>query len=377
MATAELHFFDADDPNGSTIFECSTDDEFVKQIKLDLQRDQLGNGLVNLARKVPIGLFSRDIVEPEVLVRVLIPAVHATKYYSGFFINPRQQQVVSKAEKGGEGFTFGGPGPKHYLTRAVLWSASFSGIEAAVEKDNGVWTWPETAVAGRILERLFQEDAANPSGPFLPDITLSFDENDDSNGDPWTENISDGNDDFTLRIGTDYLKQLWNIEDASGIVTQIYLGEVGTPLIRLDAFQTFGRDLNGALGTNTVHWIEGTNIRNDLDVEGESYRKASHALMKGNDGRYEMSIRPGWAPGELKKVIFGSYETDSATVLDQAGKRLLQRQQNGEKQIPLRIVTGFGPAQGRYFPGPDYAGSNGHFWVGDTVGLTTGQADAH
>ena len=370
MPTAELHFFHADDPNGSTIFECSTDDEFVKQIKLNIQRDSLGSGEVNFARKVPVGLFTREIVEPETLVRVLIPAVHATKYFSGFFINPRQQQVVSKDEKGGEGFTFAGPGPKHYLTRAVLWSASFSGIDSAVEKDNGVWVWPETAVAGRILERLFQEDAANPSGPFLPDISLFFDENDDSNGDPWTEDISEGNDDFTLRIATDYLKLLWQIEDASGITSQIYLGEVGDPQLRLDAYQTFGRDL-----TDDVAFIEGHNIRDDLDVEGSSYKKASHALMRGNDGRYEMSIRPGWSPGELKKVIGGAYETDSAVVLDQAGKRLLQRQQNGEKQIDLRIVTGFAPTQGRYFPGPDYSGSNGDFWVGDTVSLTTGQSN--
>lgn len=369
MPTAELHFFHADDPNGSTIFECSTDDEFVKQIQLDIQRDSLGSGLVNLARKVPVGLFTREIVEPETLCRILVPAVHATKYYHGIWINPRQQQVVSLDEKGGEGFTFGGPGPKHYLTRQLLWSASFSGIDSAVEKDSGVWTWPETAVAGRILERLFQEDAANPSGPFLPDLTLSFDENDDSDGVPWTTNISDGNDDFTLRIQQDYLKLLWQIEDASGITSQIYLGEVGTPLLRLDAFQTFGRDL-----TEDVAFVEGHNIRDDLEVEGSSYHKASHALVRGNEGHYELAIKPSWSPGDLKKVMAVQYDSDSAGILDDAGVRALQRQDNGEKQIDLRIVTGFAPTQGRYFPGPDYAGSNGDFWVGDTVSLTTGQA---
>ena len=369
MATAELHFFHADDPNGSTIFECSTDDEFVKSIELDIQRDSLGSGKVSFARKVPTGLFTRQIVVPETLVRVLIPAIHPTKYTAGFFINPRQQQVVSKDESGGEGFTFAGPGPKHYLTRMLLWSASFTGIDSAVDKDAGIWRWPETARAGRILNRLLMEDAANPSGPFLPDLHASFDDTDDSDGVPWAEDLSDSDGSFILKIQDDYLKLLWTIEDASGITTQIYLGEVGDPVIRLDAFQTYGRDL-----TDDVAFVEGVNIRNDLGVEGSSYRKASHALVRGDEGVYNLAFKPSWSPGDLKKVVGTAYDSTSGAVLDRYGERFLQRQDDGEDQIDLRIVTGFDEASGLYMPGPDYIGGLGHFWVGDTVSLTTGQS---
>jgi hypothetical protein len=369
MPALELHFFAADDPNGSTIFECSTDDQFLKEVKLDIQRDSLGSGEVSFARKVPAGgLFQRGIVEPEVLVRVLIPSVHATKYLHGFFINPRQQQVVSRDEKGGEGFTFAGPGPKHYLERMLLWSASFAGFDNAVERDNGIWTWPSTARAGAILNRLILEDQSNPSGPFLPDLTKSFSDSNDSDAVAWTDDIA-GTADFTLKIQDDYLKILWILEDASGITTQIDLGSVGSPLLQLDAYQTFGRDLTGAIGAATVHLTEGVNIATDLDVEGSSYKKATHALVKGEDGVYELAVHPSGTA--WKKVVATSYNSSNNTVLDQAGRRFLQRQDNGEKQIKVRIIPGFTPASGLYMPGPD--GTDGHFWPGDTISLTTGQ----
>jgi hypothetical protein len=369
MPALELHFFAADDLNGSTIFECSTDDQFLKEVKLDIQRDSLGSGEVSFARKVPAGgLFQRGIVEPEVLVRVLIPSVHATKYLHGFFINPRQQQVVSRDEKGGEGFTFAGPGPKHYLERMLLWSASFAGFDNAVERDNGIWTWPSTARAGAILNRLILEDQSNPSGPFLPDLTKSFSDSNDSASVAWTDDIA-GTQDFTLKIQDDYLKILWILEDASGITTQIDLGTVGSPLLQLDAYQTFGRDLTGAIGASTVHLTEGVNIATDLDVEGSSYKKATHALVKGEDGVYELAVHPSGTA--WKKVVATSYNSSNNTVLDQAGRRFLQRQDNGEKQIKVRIIPGFTPASGLYMPGPD--GTDGHFWPGDTISLTTGQ----
>jgi hypothetical protein len=184
----------------------------------------------------------------------------------------------------------------------------------------------------------------------------------------WTDDIA-GNGDFTLKIQDDYLKILWILEDASGITTQIDLGSVGSPLLQLDAYQTFGRDLTGAIGAATVHFTEGVNIATDLDVEGSSYKKATHALVKGEDGVYELAVHPSGTA--WKKVVATSYSSSNNTVLDQAGRRFLQRQDNGEKQIKLRIIPGFDPSNGLYMPGPD--GTDGHFWPGDTVSLTTGQ----
>jgi hypothetical protein len=370
MPAAELHFYDADDLNGSILFQCTTDDEFVKSIELDIQRDSLGSGRVTFARKVGTALFTRQIVVPEVLVRVLIPSIHATRYIGGFFINPRQQQVVSEAEDGGDGFTFAGPGPKHYLERMILWSSSFLGGNNNVDREAGLWVWPETASAGRILNRLFSEDANNPDGPFLPALTNDFTATDDSNNDPWTEDVASGADDFRLRIGDDYLKILWTLEDIASLTTLIDLGEVGDPQMLLRAFETYGRDLTGPLGADTVHWIEGVNIRADLDVEGSSYRKASHALVRGNDGIYELAVRDAWSPGELKKAVATAYESSSPTILDRAGRRFLRNQTFGEQQIDLNIITGWDPVNGLYMPGPD--GTDGHFWVGDTIDLTTG-----
>ena len=377
MPAMILHFFDRLDPNGDTIFECDTDDEFLKSVHLDIERDSMGGGTVNFARKVG-GLFSRDIVVPETLVRVVIPAVDSDKYIWGFWINPRQQQVISKDEQGGEGFTFGGPGPKHYLERSLVFSESFTGQDDAIDQDAGIWIWPETASSGRIMDRLLDEDANHTTGPFLPDLTHTFSGSTDSDGVPWVDNIS-SNQDFTLKIGDDLLKVMWILEDASGMITNIDLGSIGDPKLQLEAWQDKGRNLTGtSWSPSVVHFIEGDrndpdntgNIATDLDVEGSSYRKASHVLMRGDDGQYKLAERPGWSPGEFLKVISGQYNSSNDDVLEKVGQRLLNRQENGERQIDLRIVPGFQPSNGVYFPGPP--GTDGHFWLWDTVSLTTG-----
>lgn len=370
MPVVELHFFAPNDLNGDTIFECSSDDSFFLGLELDIQRDKLGSGLVTFARKVPLGLFTNDILKPEVFVRVLIPEVHATRYLHGFFLDTRQQQVVSTKEKGGKGFKFGGPGPKFYLTRQVVWSASFLGFDNAYDRDAGVVTWPSTARSGAILNRLILEDAANPSGPFLPDLTKSFSDANDSNGTPWADDIS-GTDDFTLNMQDDYLKVLYQLENASEIVSQFELGEVGDPLMQLDAYQSFGRDLTGPIGAGNVHFVEGVNIAEEMIVEGESLRKASHALVRGKDGVFELAVHPSGIG--YKKVLSVDYTSSSNnTVLDQAGRRALARQVRHEFAPEIGVVPGFDDANGLYFPGPD--GTDGHFWVGDATFLTTGLA---
>lgn len=372
MPTMILHFFDRNDPNGDTIFECSTDDRFVKQVKLKIERDSMGGGEVNFARKTGTGLISRDIVVPETLVRVVIPEIDSDKYLWGFFINPRQQQVVSAAEHGGEGFTFGGPGPKHYLSRAVLRGQSFTGIDDAVDDAGGVWVWSETASAGRIMSRLISEDAAATAPTtMLPDLTKTFSLTEDSDSVAWVDDIS-SNQDFSLNIGDDYLKLLWLLEDASGMITHIDLGSIGDPKLQLEAWQSKGRDLTGDLAADTVHFIEGVNIAADLNVEGQSFRKASHALVIGNDGQYTVAQRPGWSSGEFKRMITTSYPSSNDDVLEKMGQRFLNRQENGERQIDLRIVPGWDPENGLYMFGPP--GTDGHFWLWDTVDLTTGQS---
>ena len=114
------------------------------------------------------------------------------------------------------------------------------------------------------------------------------------------------------------------------------------------------RDLTGPLGADTVHWIEGVNIGHDLDVEGSSYRKASHALVRGNDGLYELAIRAAWASWRAQEgQSLLPIESASPTILDRAGSRFLRDQEYGEQQIDLNIITGLDPVNGLYMPGPD------------------------
>lgn len=391
VSVVQLDFFDAHDVNGPVIFTMTDEDDYFESLELRLALRGLGGGRIVTNRRIGHAVFRRGIFGAEVFVRVLIPEVSATKYLWGFFLDLRKQRLISVDEEGGERFTIAGPGPLFYLHRAILWDEQFSGEGWRIDRDNGVFRFEEDDTAGNVLRRLQREDQDNTIAEFLPDLTYGFDNLGDSAGGAWGADYTFSAQ-FELPIGGDYLEHVWAVQDAINepLEYTMDLGSVGAPILRMDAWKSYGRDLSGsAFGAGVVLLKEAVNIESDLDASGgsarrgsqaaqasgTSLRKASHALVRGKDGAYGRAVRTSWAPGEYAKAVMIDYpRTANENVLSRAGLRWLRRQENADSEFDLEITPGFAPSSGHYMAGPD--GTDGHVWLGDTITLKTG-TDAH
>lgn len=375
MANIELHFFAPNDLNGSTVHEMSDDDAYFERFEMEMAQNDLGYGKVVLSRQVGFAGFGSGTFDSEAFVRVLVPVMHPTQYVWGFHLSARTQRVISRRERGGEEFTFGGPGPKFYLARAALFPEQFTATGWNLDIDDWVFRWSESATAGRVLNRILAEVAANTTVDCLPDLTRSFDGTNDSGGNPWTNELTVGPGEFELPIGQSILEDLWEIEDQGDIETRVYLGEVGAPLMRLDARPAMGRNLTAAsvddFSSGVVHFKERVNILSDLDSEGTSYRRSSHVIVRGKDRSRVVVEKPSWSPGNYAKVSQVEHRrTNNEDALEKYGLTWLRHQDAGEDEIELEIIPGHTPTAGKYFPSPP--SGDGHFWYGDMVSLTSG-----
>lgn len=365
-----VHFWNANDINdASPILEITDEDEFFRGFKITPDLYALGGWELTLARRVGFALFDSGAVQPEVFVRFLIHAWSDTEYYFGGLLQKRNQVVVARDEQGEEIFTFGGPGPKAYMDRYRLGIEQLTGTGWNLDLDNGVWNWTETATAGRVLNRVVAEDAAQ-ADPSLPDLTKTFTDANDSSSTPWTNDVA-GPNEYEIPIGESLLSVIFDLEDLSDLYTTINLGTVSAPLYRLEAWQTYGDDVTGTSpGVGVGLLREGLNIANDsLTVEGVGIRKCTHVIVEGKDGAWAVAVKPTWSSGEYIK--WGKIEytrSSNVTILERAGLRWLRRQDNGEKQITVEIAPGASEATGYYFPNPD-----GPLWLGNTVTLDTAE----
>lgn len=365
----KLHFFRAQEINGSVLHEITDEDDYFKKLTLKLERDGLGGAELILARKVGFAGFGSGTFNPEVFVRLIISAYSETDYYPwGFFLDKRQQTVVHVDEDGGEEFHFGGPGPKQYLDRSGLGIEQLTGTGWNLDLENGVWRWNETATVGRILNRIYQEDQARDD-PALPDLTLGFDASDDSNSNPWTDDDLGGPDQFELPIGHSLLKALWDIDDVVELTSWIELGTVAAPIFELNVAEGLGADKTGsAVGAGVCLLKEGLNIANKaLTTEGHSLRKASHVIVEGKDGNWAEAVRPGFVSGNFVRYAKISYtRTNTPFWLEKAGIRWLKRQDYGEKELTVEILPGTSDATGYYFPAP-----NRNLWLSNLISVDT------
>lgn len=375
MADPELHFFAANNLNGDPILEVPINNNYVEHVEVRIALTEMGWGRFRFNRKVGFAIFDSGAFQPETFVRLLIPAISSTRYLWGWFLNDRTQKIIAKL-RAGENFSFGGPGPKHYLTRAILWDEKFGGGGHTVDTANGVHRWAEQATPGRVMNTLINEDQANTIARFLPDLTQSFGDSLDSASVAWSTPIADDGE-FELRIGDNYLTDLFKMEESDLFFSTMFLGTVGTPRMRLDMWQDYGTDRSGTFGDpDAVHWKEGKNIRDELTVKGNSLRKASHSLVEGLEGAYGRAVRTSYDPGEYAKAVAIQHtNTKNVPTLNRYGLAWLRRQANNENEIKFETLPGFDPAGGesvipRYMPG--MAETNGHYWIGDYASITTG-----
>jgi hypothetical protein len=363
-----VSFWAANDINGTPLLTITDEDTFFRGLILRPDLYSLGGWELILSRAWGFQLFDSGAVDAEVFVRFMVHAYSDTTWYYGGVLNKRDLTVVHRQEIGEEVLHLGGSGPKAYMDRSALGIQQRSGLGFNLDLPNGVWRWNEAATAGRILQAVVNEDAAR-ANPSLPDLTDNFNFTVDSDGTPWTNEVTPGPGEYSTPIGSSLLDVIFDLEDLTELITTVHLGSLATPEYELNAFQVFGDDHTGSVfGPNVGLLREGVNIANEaLVVEGVAFRKATHVIVEGKDDVWVVEIKPSWSPGDYVKWDKISYPRSSnEDTLHRAGLRWLRRQENAEQQITVEIVPGNDPDNGYYFPAP-----NDPIWLGDTITLDT------
>lgn len=292
--------------------------------------------------------------------------------------------VISTDEEGGEVIRIAGRGALSYMERAKEMPSSY--VVPAGEDYDGVKYGPASTgnEVGMILERTLAEfqHANRGVAEFgrrlqpLAHLTHDFDYVNDSAGNAWdvtpqTAELSAG------QVGQTGLTSCLNLIGTNAIDIQVW------PNMVMQAFNSYGRDLTGAsFGPGVVRFVKGVNIAERLDRQFAAPVDPTDTIVQGNPGKWAYASHPlaGTVPDVEGFVrTFG----DDLAALEQIGIADMARRIRQGESVQFRVTVprfGTDPDEdaGLYLPGPPddrpttHTYSNGHYWVGDTVTLSTG-----
>lgn len=363
---------------------------FGKQIIVEL--DNTGSGQFSINRSSPE--CTEEVLAQGNLVKVRIPEISA-EYIFAFFIETGDFTLISSQEEGGETLTFGGRGILSYLEYAA--AAPHSYITGGQDPIAGVWRAYAAGTGsapGQILRRMIEEmQHADRGLEFfvggsqpLPLLTIDFDYTNDSMVDPW--DTTDATDEFSYQVGEKGLAILLRLLETETIRVQM------SPDFLLSAYNVdqFGRDLTGdAFGAGVVRFERGVNIATELRRELSSAASIpdTHIFVQGEADQYGGAALSDAASRVTRETFLAAFGTGT-TALDAIGavELAIQLERSDQVQFPINnrrtqdvvlvdpvsagvvaSTPGLATA-GFYLPGPE--GTNGDFWVGDTVRVHTG-----
>lgn len=320
------------------------------------------------------------------LVKVRIPEIDAD-YLFGFFLEFGDFTLISSDEAGGELLTFGGRGQLSYTEYAQAWA--FSYIAGGQDPIDGVWRAYLAGTGnapGQVLRRMIEEmqhadrgteawaDGVHP----IPLLTVDFDYDVDSNGEAWIG--STATTEFSYSVGERGLEIIERLIP-TGITVQM------TPDFVLHAYNELGRDLTGgAFGAGVVRFERGVNIATELHRSQVETRVVTNDLVSGEANKYGHARLSDHAERVTKEGFVASYGEGSGALAGIGRVDLLERLDESETvtfiisnrrtvvdladPVTVGAVIGAGADAGCYLPGPE--GTNGDFWLGDTIRLHTG-----
>jgi hypothetical protein len=360
VSVIALDFYSPDDPNGTPLGGLDEADLLSCEFRVALT--ELGSGLFTVSRHNTQA--TSTLIREDNLVKVRIPTVSADPIFA-FWLKEGDFTLISSNEQGGEILTFGGPGVLHVLSRARLHHA----VYAPLQPNRGdapdvpfMWRWRNEPY-GAMLVRGIEEGQNEPGEP-LADVTINFDRFQDSNSQPWPEIVED----FQTPIGTDVLTL------AERVATGGDLFLIGRPNLEVRAYQEYGRDLTGAFASDNVRFEKGVNILTELKRDIAAREMLTHVIVQDSDGDYGIHTWSGYSAGD--RATYGFLEvgqTNDPDQVDKIAQATLDASRTSGESLALEITPGFDPANGRYMPGP--AGTDGHFWIGDTVTVHTGSGE--
>lgn len=220
------------------------------------------------------------------------------------------------------------------------------------------------ATPGAVLKYLYDEGTAagRPVHP-IPLMTVDFDDTLDSDGEVW--NPSDTLAGLTASVGDYFIETLGQLL-GTGVIDMV-MG----PDLDMHAYDHYGRGLAGSFGAGVVRFEHGVNIEVSLTRQVKDGPVATFVEIAGSEDTFAWADLPDSASRIAREISVKGASTD-ATTLEAIGQAELQLRLARSDAVSFPIHVGDEETAGFYTPGPP--GSNGHFWIGDTVTLHTGSA---
>jgi ligand-binding SRPBCC domain-containing protein len=266
--------FDGNDPNGTPLGELT--DAFDKIYSAE--HDDLGLGSFTINRHSS----QLEWCRADRYIKVYLDETEGDPV-GAFWVTQSGDTVVSPEEEGGDDFKRDGLGPMLYLAEAIVWYTNTTSNDSAIPGDDAYWHWDNIANvhAGGIMVRMLEEAQARGC---LPDLTYDFTRQQDSNGTPWSLEITD----FQLPVGMNLLEVLRKVQE-TGVEFRM------DPDLTLHAYEpgTLGDDLSGSITLSKA-----VDIATSAERQVAASPLKSTILMKGKRSDNGEVAWIGWSPAE-------------------------------------------------------------------------------
>ena len=297
----------------------------------------------------------------------------------GFYLEEGDFTLVSDDPKV---LRFSGRSTISVLERAIMGPESLSPSEGPYSIEDGYWRWGSDTYGGVMRRALFEANYQTPPGlPMIETLTVGvdniwWDDNDDSNGDPWPSFAGE----FRTQCGTNLL-ELYRELNGYGVQLEIDARTFDVYAFNPDGYGTDRTSASFASGK--VRFVAGVNIAADLTRKIHGRLRTTHLLVRTTDYPEGAWIESDdYTPGDpVYKRAYQSGDISGdpslSTSLAARAQRSMDLRTLGEDAVRIPLSKpGDDEANGVYTPGPNFAtgptATTGHFWVGDLITLDTG-----
>jgi hypothetical protein len=300
--------YDGNDPNGTPLGVLTEAEAKV----YTAEHNDLGAGSFRINRNSS----QLEWCRPDRYIKVYRDSTSSDPI-GAFYVTKSGDTVLSAEEEGGEDSAREGLGPLLYLAEAIVWHESSTDNDSAVPEDDAYWHWDGIANvhAGGILVRMLEEAQARGA---LLDLTWDFTRQLDSNGVPWSLEVTD----FQLPVGMNLLEVARKVQE-TGVELAM------RPNLLLQAYEpdTMGTDLSATItleaavdiATSAERVVEASPLRSTVLVKGKRGDTGALAWVEA-DSAAGLS-----EAGRRKEGFLDAPETTGYDVLHEMGKQAIYR----------------------------------------------------
>lgn len=233
------------------------------------------------------------------------------------------------------------------------------------------WSWRAGLASpiayGGIVVRAIEEGQEQPGEPLAP-WSITFDRDDDSDGNPWPDITAE----FQQPVGLSMIGLYRRIAEAGDVFL------VERPDFTIDGYQQFGSASWAIDRTSSTFAADKvriyaapddreSNVLTGLEQEGED-EPFTHVLVKGMGDVYAQVAATWYTSGPARWASIEYRDSDDTDLLERVGAEWLRRQFARTVAREVEITPGDDPEHGRYLPWK-------HLHVGDLHTIDAGGID--